>query len=332
MNNKGIAVIGAGSWGTALAMLLAHNEQSVTLWDHDPALLTLLQTKRCNVRYLPEITLPLNLKIGSSLSEVVAEARDLLIVVPSHAFSSILLKIKPLLQPGNRIVWATKGLANDRTAFLHQVFEREVDKTVYPYAVLSGPSFAIEVAQGLPTAVVIASENQSFADDLKRFFQNSSFGVELSTDILGVQLGAVFKNVLAVAVGLSDGVQFGANARAALMTQGLKQLVQLGLAIGAEVQTLMGLSGCGDIILSCTDNKSRNRRFGLALAEGLTQEQAVARMGQVVEALYNVEQLRDLAVQYGVRLSVVEQVLAVIQQQTSPSEAIKTLLKGSVSH
>jgi glycerol-3-phosphate dehydrogenase (NAD(P)+) len=322
--NGSVAVLGAGAWGTALAILLANNGQEVGLWDHDSALLALLSQARCHTRYLPEVAFPKQLCIRSSLEEALNHADTLVIAVPSQAFALLLTAMQPLLRPEHRIVWATKGLERGTAALLHTVLERVLG-TRYAYAVLSGPSFALEVALGLPTAVTIASQDTVFAEALRALFENASFGIQLSDDMVGVQLGAVFKNVLAVAVGLSDGVQFGANARAALMTQGLAQMMQLGRAMGARPETFMGLSGCGDVILTCTDNQSRNRRFGLALAEGLSVDQALARIGGVVEGLYNVEQLRDLAKHHGLSLPIVEQVFAVIQQQLSARDAIKAL-------
>ena len=319
-----VAVLGAGAWGTALAILLAKNGQQVGLWDHNADLLALLSRERRHTRYLPEVVLPDQLVIRPSLEEALNNADTIVVVVPSQAFALVLAAMQPLLRPVHRIVWATKGLERGTAALLHTVLERVLG-TSYPYAVLSGPSFALEVALGLPTAVTIASKHKVFAEALKVLFENASFGIQLSDDMIGVQLGAVFKNVLAVAVGLSDGVQFGANARAALMTQGLAQMMQLGIVMGARPETFMGLSGCGDVILTCTDNQSRNRRFGLVLAEGLSVDQALARIGGVVEGLYNVEQLRDLAKHHGLSLPIVEQVFAVIQQQMSARDAIKAL-------
>ncbi len=319
-----MAVLGAGSWGTALSLLLARNGHTVFLWDHDPLHLSLLARDRVNARYCPEVQLPESIQITPVLSEALALARDILIVVPSHAFASILGKIKACLVPTQRIVWATKGMSAEGSELLDQVFERVLGNA-YAYAVLSGPSFASEVAQGLPTAVDIASADPAFAADLQRCFENEFFRVHVSTDLMGVQLGGVFKNVLALAVGLSDGLHFGANARAVLMTQGLAQLIRLGVAMGAQLETFIGLSGCGDIILSCTTDQSRNRRFGLALAEGLSSDQALKRIGQVVEALYNVEQLRDLGMRYQIALPIVEQVRAVMRQEVSASEALKAL-------
>ncbi len=247
-NPASIAVLGAGAWGTALATLLAKNGHTVGLWDHDPALLELLERERCNTRYLPQVKLG-SVAIRLSLEMALEKAQTIVIGVPSRAFGVLLQKIQPLLGSDHRILWATKGLEPGSAELLDGVLERILGAR-YPYAALSGPSFALEVALGLPTAVTIASRNQAFAQALKSYFQNESFGVQLSDDMIGVQLGGVFKNVLAVAVGLSDGIPFGANARAALITQGLAQMMCLGVAMGAKSETFMGLSGCGDVVLT----------------------------------------------------------------------------------
>jgi len=321
-----ITVLGAGAWGTALSMVLARGGHTVQLWDRDASTLETMIKTRCN-RYLPEIVLPENIIICQTLVEALANTLDILMVVPSHAFGKALIGIKPFLTKKHRIFWATKGLELETGNFLHQVVERELG-TEYTYGLLSGPSFAREVALGLPTAVAVASKDQQYAEALALLFNQESFCAYPTDDIIGVQLGGVVKNVLAVAVGLSDGVQFGANTRAALMTQGLAEMMRLGETLGARSETLMGLAGCGDVILTCTDNQSRNRRFGLALAEGLTESEALNRIGQVVEAVYNVEQLCHLAKKNGVDLPVVEQMFRVIKQGASPKEAISVLFNG----
>ena len=321
-----IAVLGAGSFGTALAITLAKNGQVVHLWDRDQPLLSDISAIGENTRYLPGVPLPDNIVICMTLALALAQAKDILLVVPSHAFTEALQALKPFLSLDHRIAWATKGLELETGDFLHKVAERELG-VGRPYAVLSGPSFAKEVAIGLPTAVTVASGNQMFADALALRFNQDNFGVYTTDDIIGVQLGGVVKNILAVAVGISDGVQFGANARAALITRGLNEMMRLGEVLGARPETLMGLAGCGDVILTCMDNQSRNRRFGLALAEGLTEAEALKQIGQVVEAVYNVGQLCRLAKLKQVELPIVEQVFRIMKQGVSPREALKVLFK-----
>lgn len=300
MDTKPILVLGAGAWGRALGRVLENNGIEVRLWDKASA--------------------------HPSLETALSNVQDILVVVPSHAFASALGELKPLLTSSHRIIWATKGLEPGTACFLHEVVARELGNT-RTCAVLSGPSFAKEVTLGLPTAVMVASRDPAFAAVVASQFRQDGFLVETSDDIIGVQLGGVVKNVLAVAVGLSDGVQFGANARAALMTRGLAEMMRLGVVLGARPETLMGLAGCGDIILTCTDNESRNRRFGLALAEGLTVTEAAKRVGQVVEAVYNVEQLCQLAKVCQVDLPIAEQVFRVIKHEIAPRDAIVELFK-----
>lgn len=320
-----VAVLGAGAWGTALSMVLARGGYTVQLWDRNELTLEGMQKTRIN-HYFPDIILPENIVICNTLQEALENTQDIILVVPSHSFSKTLTSIKPHLTQHHRIMWGTKGLELETGHFLHQVIERELG-SICPYGILSGPSFAREVALGLPTAVAVASKDLSFADAMVSMFSHGYFRAYATDDIIGVQLGGVVKNVIAVAVGISDGVQFGANTRAALITRGLTEMMHLGTILGARSETLMGLAGCGDIILTCTDNQSRNRRFGLALAEGLTEAEALKRIGQVVEAVYNVEQLCHLAKENGVELPIVEQVFRVIKHGASPKEAISALFK-----
>lgn len=233
-----------------------------------------------------------------------------------------------MVHSDHKLLWATKGLELKTGRFLHEVFEG-VFGVGRSYAVLSGPSFAREVAEGVPTAVALASKNLDFAKDVASCFTSEKFQIELTDDVVGLQLGGVFKNVLAVAVGLSDGLGFGANTRAAIMTKGLAQMMILGKSLGARSETFMGLSGCGDTILTCTDNQSRNRRFGLALAEGLNEKEALERIGQVVEAVYNIEQLHRLAGDHQVELPIVERMFRVMKQGVNPREAIGSLFYSS---
>lgn len=320
------AVIGAGSWGTALASVLAKNNVPVRLWDRDPELLEEITSLNQNKRYLPGIPLPSGILCFSELEEAVNGAEQLLIVLPSHAFRDMILKLKPLWK-GQGLLWATKGL-DTSGEFLSQVVEKELGCPLY--GVLSGPSFAKEVALGLPTLVTIASPNIEYATFLAEQFSTSFFRAYTTQDIIGVQLGGVVKNILAVAAGISDGLQYGANARAALITRGLAEMMRLGDALNVRKETLMGLAGCGDVILTCTDNQSRNRRFGLGLAEGLTEAQSLQRIGQVVEAVYNVEQLCRLARLQDVELPISEQVFRIMKHGVSPKEAVTTLFSRSL--
>jgi glycerol-3-phosphate dehydrogenase (NAD(P)+) len=318
-SQEAIAVIGAGSWGTALATVLARNGQTVHLWDKDEASLKDMNENRRNSRYIPEAILSDKIKVCFDLETALKGVEDVLFVVPSHVFDVALQDCLPFLTPTARIAWATKGL-DPKGELLHIVAEKILGKR--SFAILSGPSFAKEVALGMPTAVNLASNDTRFAKDLAARFHQPFFNIYPTDDLIGVSLGGVVKNVLAVAVGISDGIEFGANARAALIIRGLAEMMVLGEAMGAKKETLMGLAGCGDVILTCTDNQSRNRRFGLALASGLSADKALQSIGQVVEAVYNVDQLCRLAEIYHVELPIVKQMFRVIREGVSPKEAL----------
>ena len=320
-----IAVLGAGSWGTALAIALARNGHAVRLWGHHAAHIAQLAAERENRRYLPGVALPATLSPVASLATALEGADDCLVVVPSAAFRALLLELKPLFVPGQRLAWATKGLDARSGNLLHEVAE-EVFGSV-PLAVLSGPSFAREVARGLPTAVTVAANDQAFARDLAQAFHSDSFRVYTNSDITGVELGGAVKNVLAVATGVSDGLGFGANARAGLITRGLAELLRLGQAMAADPQTLMGLAGVGDLILTCTDDQSRNRRLGLALGGGDKLPQAVAAIGQTVEGVRTAREVHKLARRIGVEMPICEQVYLLVEGRVSTIEAVRNLME-----
>lgn len=322
-----IAVLGAGSWGTALAMVLARNGYSVHLWDHNHLLLETLQKTGYNEQYLPGIKLPDKIKVCHTLADALDNTETSLIVVPSHGFKGLLKKMRPLISaisPLYRIMWATKGLEPSTGEFFHTIVAEELGEDC-SMAVLSGPSFAKEVALGLPTAVMLASNDSSFLKEAAGFFRNEVFSVDTTDDLIGVQLGGVVKNILAVAAGLAEGLGFGANARAALITRGLLEMMHLGSAVHAKPETFMGLAGCGDSILTCTDNQSRNRRLGLALAQGCTIEDAQKQIGQSIEAMHSLVQIMDLAHKKQVRMPIVMQVYRIIKQGVAPKEAILSL-------
>jgi glycerol-3-phosphate dehydrogenase (NAD(P)+) len=323
-----IAVLGAGAWGTALAQVLANNGHRVNIWDVDEPLLNEINELGRNTKYLPDLKLSKLIHAKSDLKETLADTNRIVLAIPSHAFNKVLERIEPLLTEQHGLIAATKGIEPESGKFLHQVAEH-ILKNPIPYAVLSGPSFAKEVALGLPTAVTIASAVPSFAMEVARYFHNDVFATYTTEDVIGVQLGAVVKNVLAVAVGISDGLNFGSNARAALLTRGLAEMRLLGDTLGARQNTLMGLSGFGDVILTCTDNQSRNRRFGLALAEGLSETEALKKIGHAVEAVYNIEQLCQLAKRHGILLPVSEQVFNIIKHGVDPRAALKSLFASA---
>lgn len=321
-----ISVIGAGSYGTALAIALSRNGYPTYLWGHNPEHMQQLAQQRCNQAFLPNIPFPTALEIESKLESAVRKSRDLLIVVPSHVFGEILEKIRPHLQPYHRIVWATKGLERDTGRLLQQVVEEKLG-TQYPLAVLSGPTFAKELAEGLPTAIALASQDHAFAEALQaRIHCSKHFRVYLNQDMTGVQLGGAIKNVIAIGAGMSDGMGFGANARTALITRGLAEISRLGESLGANPNTFMGMSGLGDLVLTCTDNQSRNRRFGLMLGQGKTTEAALAEIGQVVEGFYNTKEAYLLAQRQGVEMPITEQIYQVLFCGKNAQDVVAILL------
>lgn len=322
-----IGVIGAGSWGTALAVVLAKNTalEFVPLWDRDTPNLQAMQNQRRNPKYLPTIELPGKMVFLDNLQDLVTKVQDIFLVVPSHAFSSVIQEIKPYINKNHRIAWATKGLDATTGSFFSELIQQRLGKN-RPCAVLSGPSFAFEVASGLPTAVTIAANDREFLQDMVNYFHVNSFRVYTSNDLIGVQLGGVAKNVYAVAAGIADGLGFGANARAALITRGLAEMQRLGKKLGAAQKTLTGLAGLGDMILTCTDNQSRNRRFGLALAEGKTIDAAQKEIGQVIEAVHNTTTLCEKALAVGVEMPIANQVDLILQNSITPQQAVQNLM------
>jgi len=332
MPERPIAVLGAGSWGTALAIHLARNDQPALLWGNEPAHLAELRAERANTRYLPGISLPPLLTPADDLAQVLAQVRDVLVVVPSHAFRSVLEAIVAwhhsaavaLEGRHRRIVWATKGLDPTNGRLLHEAAAEILGPSI-PVAILSGPTFAAEVAAGMPTAITLASQDQSFSSDLVTRLHDDRFRVYTSDDLIGVGLGGAVKNVLAIATGIADGLKFGANTRAALVTRGLAEIMRLGVALGGQRETFMGLAGLGDLVLTCTDNQSRNRRLGLALASGQDAGQAQQAIGQVVEGVTTAREVRQLARSCDVDMPIVSQVYRVLYEQLPLEQAVASL-------
>ena len=320
-----VAVLGAGSWGTALAILIARNGSRALLWGRDPEAMARMGHERCNARYLPDITLPERVEPTADLDRAMAQARDLLIVVPSAGFRALLRALAPRLDEETRLAWATKGLESQTGRLLHEVLVEELGPG-RAHAVISGPSFAGEVARGMPTAVTIASRYPDLAAGLAERLHGDSFRTYTSDDVVGVELGGALKNVLAIATGISDGLGFGANARAALITRGLAELMRFGEAAGARRDTLMGLSGLGDLVLTCTDDQSRNRRLGLALGRGRSLSEAVAEIGQVVEGAETARVVTQAAQKLHVEMPISAEVDKVLYAGQTPRAAVADLL------
>ncbi|ATM88114.1 NAD(P)H-dependent glycerol-3-phosphate dehydrogenase [Yersinia massiliensis] len=321
-----MTVIGAGSYGTALAITLARNGHQVVLWGHDPKHIQVLQHDRCNQAFLPDVPFPETLLLETDLARALAASRDVLVVVPSHVFGAVLHQLKPHLRQDARIVWATKGLEAETGRLLQDV-AREVLGESIPLAVVSGPTFAKELAAGLPTAIALASTDTKFSEDLQQLLHcGKSFRVYSNPDFIGVQLGGAVKNVIAIGAGMSDGIGFGANARTALITRGLAEMTRLGSALGADPSTFMGMAGLGDLVLTCTDNQSRNRRFGIMLGQGLGVQEAQDKIGQVVEGYRNTKEVLALAQRHGVEMPITEQIYQVLYCHKNAREAALTLL------
>ncbi|QSX37330.1 NAD(P)H-dependent glycerol-3-phosphate dehydrogenase [Shewanella sedimentimangrovi] len=321
-----ITVLGAGSYGTALAISLASNGHKTLLWGHDPAHVARLQQARCNETFLPGIAFPDCLQLEADLGKALQASHNVLVVVPSHVFGNVLTQAKPLLRSDARIVWATKGLEPETGRLLQDV-ARDILGDAFPLAVLSGPTFAKELAAGLPTAISVAGTDPVFTQDLVELLHSPKrLRVYANDDFIGLQLGGAVKNVIAIGAGMSDGIGFGANARTALITRGLVELSRLGEALGAQSATFMGMAGLGDLVLTCTDNQSRNRRFGLALGKGSDVMTAQAEIGQVVEGYRNTKEVYTLAHRLGVEMPITEQIYQVLYEDKSPLEAAKELL------
>jgi len=318
-----VLVIGAGSWGTALALVLARNNTHVYLWDAYTDHIKALIQDRCNNRHLPGVVFPANLQ---PVLEFIPDPGivDIVIVVPCEALRVVLKQLKASGLKQMRLCLASKGLEPATLDLNHQIVNEVLGNV--PTAILSGPSFAGEVAADLPTAVTIASPDPDTANHFSNRFNNEYFRTYTHDDVIGVQVGGAIKNVMAIAAGIADGLGFGTNARAALITRGLMEIMRLGVAMGGRQETFMGLSGMGDLVLTCTDNQSRNRRFGLALAKGNSAEEARASIGQAVEGIRTANAVVKLAAHYNIEMPISTQVQRIILGEINARDAVHELL------
>lgn len=324
-----IAVVGAGSWGTALALQFARSGQPVRLWGRDTAQLEAMAAARSNERYLPGIVFPDNLVVEPDLARCLKGADDILVSVPSHGLRETLARISPLLDDGARVSWATKGFELTTGKLPHQVAV-DILGDQRPLAVLSGPTFAKEVGEGLPTAMTIAANDPDFAGSLARTLSGDNFRAYTSEDMIGVEVGGAVKNVLAIGAGLSDGLGFGANTRIALINRGLVEMTRLGIALGAKQDTFMGLAGMGDLVLTCTDDLSRNRRMGLMLASGMSVEEAQEEIQQVVEGVLAAKAVREVAEQHHVVMPICNEIYRILYEGVAPKAAVSTLMSRAL--
>lgn len=319
-----VAVLGAGSWGTALASLLARHEVHTTLWGRDAAAMQAMVETRRNARYLPQSALPPSLRYSADLAASIVDVDWVLVVTPSHAFRELVEQLATLPSRFRGLAWATKGFEPGTGRFLHELVEEILPGQ--PAAIVTGPSFAREVVDGLPTAVTVHSDDVEFAQTVAERLHGPTFRAYTGNDMLGAELGGAMKNVLAVATGVADGMQLGLNARAGLITRGLNEMLRLGVALGARAETLMGLAGLGDLVLTCTGDLSRNRRLGLALGRGTPLREAVAEIGQVVESVQTADEVIRLAARHGVELPIAQCVQRVLHEEITPTEGLRLLL------
>lgn len=326
MAAESVAVIGAGSWGTALAIQYARAGSNVRLWGRDSNQLTRMAQDRVNQRYLPEGAFPDRLTIAASLAEAVEGAVEVLVSVPSHGLRETLGLVKDVVRGDPGISWATKGLELATGKLPHEVVA-EVLGDNYRCAVLSGPTFAKELAKGLPTALTVASSDADFARQIATRVSDEHFRAYTSDDVVGVEVGGAIKNVMAIGAGLSDGLGFGSNTRVAFITRGLSEMTRFGLSRGAKAETFMGLAGMGDLVLTCTDDQSRNRRMGLALARGLSVKEAEVEIQQVVEGVLAARAVFESAQANEIEMPITEQIYRIIYAGIEPMEAVRVLMQ-----
>ncbi|GAB6060069.1 NAD(P)H-dependent glycerol-3-phosphate dehydrogenase [Desulfonatronum parangueonense] len=320
------AIFGGGSWGTTLANLLARKNGSARLWVREKELASLIRTKGCNPWYLPELELSPNLFVSDDLAQVTENAEYFLFVVPSQFYGGVLKTVREYLPKKPVIISGSKGITLDTLQTMSEVTEDALLGLKPVFAMLSGPSFAKEVSKGLPTAVTLGCKDKTAARAIQDLLSTETFRVYTNKDVRGVELGGAFKNIIAIASGISDGLGFGTNARAALITRGLAEMSRLGMAMGAQAQTFMGLSGMGDLVLTCTGDLSRNRQVGLKLAEGHKLLDILGQMKMVAEGVKTTESVHALGSKHKVELPITEQVYQVLYEDKDPLKAVHELM------
>lgn len=330
MYQSALSVLGAGSYGTALAVAAASKGLKVKLWARNADKAAAMQTQRQNPFYLKDIRFPDSLEVTADLEAAVTAAPIVLIVVPSHCFAPLLHDLKALLGTEQRVCWATKGLDLQSGRLLSDI-AREVLGHAVKIAALSGPTFARELAAGLPTAIAVAGSDSDFCAEICSLMHTGTFRLYQTSDFTGLQLGGAVKNVIAIGAGMSDGLGYGANARTALISRGLVEMLRLGLALGATERCFMGLSGLGDLLLTCTDNQSRNRRFGLMIGQGVSADKALAEIGQVVEGLTMTKIVFGLSQRLNIEMPICAEIYQVLCAGKSARAAAADLLARSLT-
>lgn len=321
---KKISVIGAGSWGSALSVLLGNNGHDVSLWTHDPHEIEMLQNKREQEEKLPGVKLPENVEIEADLAATLKGKDVVVMAVPSPVVRSVAKQMAPFVEPGQVIVNVAKGIEDVTYKTLTEIIEEEIPNS--EVCVLSGPSHAEEVGRGIPTTVVVGSKKKEVAEMLQDVFMNQVFRVYTNPDIIGIELGGALKNVIALAAGTTDGLGYGDNTKAALMTRGIAELSRLGVALGGKPETFSGLTGVGDLIVTCTSVHSRNRKAGYLMGKGMTADEAMKEVKMVVEGVYSAKAALGLAKKCGVSVPIVESVNRVLFEHADPKEEVMNLL------
>lgn len=319
-----ISIIGAGSWGTALALLLHKNGHRVTVWSIVEAEIKMLSTEHEHKDKLPGVKLPEDMEFTTDLEAAVTDRDVLVLAVPSPYTRSTSHNMQPYVKEGQLIVNVAKGIEENTLLTLSQIIEEEIPQA--EVAVLSGPSHAEEVGRGIPTTIVVGAKKKATAEYLQNIFMNEVFRVYISPDVLGIELGAALKNVVALAAGIADGLGYGDNTKAALITRGITEIARLGVAMGGKFETFCGLTGIGDLIVTCASMHSRNRRAGILIGQGYTTRQAMDEVKMVVEGVYSAKAAMGLAKKYGVQLPIIEQVNSVLFDGQLADEAVKNLM------
>ena len=321
-----ISVIGSGGWGIALAILLHKNGHNLTIWSFDKKEAEELKKTRQNKTKLPNILLPEDIKVTSDLKEAVDDKDILILAVPSKAIRSVSKSLKNIIKDNQIIVNVAKGLEEDTLETMTDIIEEELKGKKTQVAVLSGPSHAEEVGKGIPTTCVVSAHNKELTLYLQNIFMNPSFRVYTSPDMLGIEIGGALKNVIALAAGIADGLNYGDNTKAALITRGIKEIASLGVAMGGEQSTFYGLTGLGDLIVTCASMHSRNRRAGILLGQGKTLDEAIKEVNMVVEGVYSAKSALMAAKKYNVEIPIIEQVNAVLFENKNAAEAVNELM------
>ncbi|MCD7726529.1 MAG: NAD(P)H-dependent glycerol-3-phosphate dehydrogenase [Clostridiales bacterium] len=319
-----ISVLGAGSWGTALALLLHKNGHQVTVWSAIASEIEMLTREHEHKEKLPGVKLPENMEFTTDLESAVRNKEVLVLAVPSPYTRSTSRSMAQYVKDGQVIVNVAKGVEEQTLMTLSQIIEEEIPQA--EVAVLSGPSHAEEVGRGIPTTIVVGARKKATAEYLQNIFMNEVFRVYISPDVLGIELGAALKNVVALAAGIADGLGFGDNTKAALITRGIAEIAGLGIAMGGKIETFSGLTGIGDLIVTCASMHSRNRRAGILIGQGYTMEQAMAEVNMVVEGVYSAKAAMGLSRKYHVQLPIIEQVNAVLFEGQSARQAVENLM------